>query len=535
MLHKFSGRRRFLQTAALFSAGLIAPIARNRFASAKDESVKVVIIGSGFGGAVAALRLGKAGIETVVLERGRRWSITSAQNTFATFRNPDGRAAWLSPKTVIFDEVPIDIYTGVLERKDENGISVLCGAGVGGGSLVYNGVTYQPSRELFYRSFPSWIDYDELDRVYYPRVRSMLNASPLPQDILATSYYQSTRVFLEQATIAGIPNRLVDMAIDWNIVREEINGTKVPSAIVGEYLYGLNSGAKNSLDRNYLAQAEQTGFVKIIPLHIATAITEVPGQGYRVLCNQINESGELVASKSIICRYLFLAAGSMGTSKLLVKAKATGTLPRLNNYVGQGWGNNGDFLGTRSGLPPTNPGQGGPGSGLVEHFDNPLGPISLIGYPVWNAPEGILPSLGMGIPSESGSFSYDATTDSVKLTWPADALGNKKLLKNVAFTYKTLDRKNTTFTNQPETEVTLGSHRRQNRLTSEGSATLTAHPLGGAVLGKVCDLYGRVSGYQGLYVVDGALIPGSTGCANPSFTIAALAERCMDRIIADIS
>nr|WP_241994494.1 GMC oxidoreductase [Chroococcidiopsis cubana] len=58
--------------------------------------------------------------------------------------------------------------------------------------------------------------------------------------------------------------------------------------------------------------------------------------------------------------------------------------------------------------------------------------------------------------------------------------------------------------------------------------------MGGAVLGKACDDYGQVSGYRGLYVVDGALIPGSTGCTNPAYTIAALAERCMDRIIADI-
>ena len=57
------------------------------------------------------------------------------------------------------------------------------------------------------------------------------------------------------------------------------------------------------------------------------------------------------------------------------------------------------------------------------------------------------------------------------------------------------------------------------------------HTLGGAVLGKACDLDGRVKRHPGLYVVDGALIEGATGLANPSFTIAALAERCMDRII----
>jgi hypothetical protein len=59
--------------------------------------------------------------------------------------------------------------------------------------------------------------------------------------------------------------------------------------------------------------------------------------------------------------------------------------------------------------------------------------------------------------------------------------------------------------------------------------TLTAHPLGGATVGTVCDLHGRVKGHPGLYVVDGALIPGSSGLFNPSLTIAALAERCLEQ------
>ncbi|MBW4605848.1 MAG: FAD-binding protein [Hassallia sp. WJT32-NPBG1] len=531
--NKFYSRRRFLQTAALFSAGLTTSLVTPHRASAQDESVKAVVIGSGFGGAVAALRLGQAGIDTLVIERGRRWPITSAQNTFATYRKPDGRAAWLSPKTVLFDEVPVDVYTGVLERKDENGISVWSGAGVGGGSLVYNGVTYQPPRELFYQVFPRAIDYGEMDRVYYPRVHSIIKPAPIPQDILATDYYLSTRLFLQQAAVAGLPSRLLDIAVDWDIIRQEINGTKVPSAIIGENWYGLNSGARKSLDGNYLTQAEQTGHVEILPLHIATEISEVPGYGYRITCSQINESGEIIATKTITCRYLFLAAGSMGTSALLVKAKATGTLPKLNDYIGLGWGGNGDTSATRSGLPqPTNPGQGGPATAAIEYFDNPLGPISIELFPIWNSPEGTLTSLGIGIPSLRGKFTYDSTTGLVKLNYNS---GDQKLLKAAEFAYRLIDRKNATSTGQPETNITLDSYpRRKTRVTANLLGDIvTFHPLGGAVLGKACDLYGRVIGYQGLYVVDGALMPGSTAGTNPSFTIAALAERSMERILAE--
>ncbi|NMG09680.1 GMC oxidoreductase [Brasilonema sp. UFV-L1] len=502
MFHQSHGRRQFLQNAAIFSTGLMASLLSDRPIRASDESVEAIVIGSGFGGAVAALRLGQAGINTLVLERGRRWPITPEQNTFATYRKPDGRAAWLSPTT--FDGVPIDVYTGVLESKDENGITVLSGAGVGGGSLVYNGTTYQPPRQLF----------------YYPRVRSMLKASPIPQDILNTSYYDSTRFFLKQATIAGLPYRLVDAALDWDIIRQQIQGTKIPDAIIGENWYGFNSGAKNSLDRNYLAQAEQTGHINILPLHLVTAITEVPRFGYRVFVNEINESGEVVATKTFTSRYLFLAAGSIGTSALLVKAKATNTLPRLNEYVGLGWGDNGDSIAVRSGFSePTNPSQEGGGFAIVQHFDNPIGPISIQHGTQWNAPEGNLISLGMGIPTQRGKFNYDSTTGLVKLTWPVNSNQPKdtKVLQATEYTYKLLNKK----------------YEDKNPITVTLDASVTGHPLGGAVLGKACDFYGRVMGYPGLYVVDSALIPGSTGCTNPSFTIAALAERNIERILLD--
>jgi cholesterol oxidase len=124
----------------------------------------------------------------------------------------------------------------------------------------------------------------------------------------------------------------------------------------------------------------------------------------------------------------------------------------------------------------------------------------------------------------------------VKLNWPdGKNLGDPKLLKAAEFAYRLIDRKNATSISQPQTNITLGSYsRRKIRVTDQVSDTFpTFHPLGGAVLGKACDLYGRVSGYRGLYVVDGALMPGSTGGTNPSFTIAAMAERCMERILTE--
>ncbi|ARV62635.1 cholesterol oxidase [Nostocales cyanobacterium HT-58-2] len=505
-------RRRFLQSSLAAAASVgVSTIRASAFST--EEHIEAIVIGSGFGGAVASLRLGQAGIETIVLERGRRWQITDDGDTFSTYQKPDGRSTWLSPTTVVFDQVPIDIYTGVLDVKIGDGMIAYRGAGVGGGSLVYNGVTYQPTQELFYQVFPRSINYSELDQVYYPRVRSILKPSPIPDDILQTDYYLSSRIFLEQAAKAGLKARKLDMAVDWDIVRQEIAGQKVASAIIGQVYYGINSGAKNSLDRNYLGLAEATGKVEIRSLHVVTSIEESDKGRYRIICNQINEQGAVLAQKSFVCRYLFLAAGSIGTTELLLRAKANGTLPRLNDQVGKFWGTNGDGVGAVITNGPTNPTQGGPAATVIEHFDNPIAPVVTEQLPFPIVPEGVIASLGQAIAKPEGYFTYNASTQSADLFWPSNSTNNQKNAQALQYTYQLLNQANSTTLAEP---LNFGA---------------TAHPLGGATIGAVCNTYGQVYGYRNLFVVDGALIPGSTACTNPSLTIAALAERCMDRFL----
>lgn len=507
-------RRQFLQTSVATAASVGVFNLRRAFASGLTERVEAVVIGSGFGGAVASLRLGQAGIETVVLERGRRWEITDAGDTFCTHQKPDGRSSWLSPTTpVLLGQTPIDVYTGVLDVKVGDGITVWRGAGVGGGSLVYNGITYQPTQELFYQVFPRSIDYEELNRVYYPRVRSILKPSPIPDDILATQYYLTSRIVLEQAESANLKARKYDMNIDWDIVRQEIAGKKVPSAIVGEIFYGINSGAKQSLDRNYLKMAEATGYVQIRPLHVVTQIEESDNDRFRIVCNQINEQGVVVDKKIIVCRYLFLAAGSIGTTELLLRAKNNGKLRRLSEQVGKLWGTNGDALSIVATSRQTNPTQGGPAATVIEDFDNPISPIVLEQIPFPGVPEGAYAVLSLAINKPEGYFTYDASKQTANLVWPKNSVDNQKIQNATLDTYQRFNQASGTTLAQPP------------------DLSTTAHPLGGATIGTVCNPYGRVHGYRNLFVVDGAFIPGSTACANPSLTIAALAERSMDRFL----
>jgi cholesterol oxidase len=509
-------RRQFIQATLAATASMGVSSIRS-VASGTQEYVEALVIGSGFGGAVAALRLGEAGIETIVLERGRKWQINDAGNTFCTYQNPDGRSTWLSPTTVVFEQAPIDVYTGVLDAKIGDGIIAYRGSGVGGGSLVYNAVSYQPTQELFHQVFPRSIKYEEMDQVYYPRVRSILKPSTIPDDILQTDYYLASRIFLEQAAKAGFKARKLDMAIDWDIVRQEIAGQKVPSAITGQVYYGMNSGAKKSLDRNYLSMAEATGHVQIRPLHVVATIEEYQGGRFRITCNQINERGVVQCQKSFVCNYLFLAAGSIGTTELLLRAKHNQTLRRLNNEVGKFWGTNGDGVSAIVTSGQTNPTLGGPATAVIEDLDNPIAPLIIEQLPFPIVPQGVFTALALAITKPEGYLTYNGVTKSANLFWPKNSVNNQKIAQANQYTYQKLNQANATTLGRP---LDFSS---------------TGHPLGGVTMGNVCNTYGRVKGYQNLFVVDGSLIPGSTACANPSLTIAALAERCMDRFLNKIS
>lgn len=575
---KISGsRRRFLQNAALVGAGLSVPFIADKVSSetATPEDKDCIIIGTGFGGAVAALRLAQAGITVTMLERGRRWTRDAKGEypEFSNFRNPTNRIGWMRTNTPVSGfgfgrgtngaDLPADNqfskYAGIFERIDyqptevtgvhkvaATGIVSLGGVGVGGGSLIYNTISYKPSKELFELVFPKIISYNEMDTIYYPRVRAILKPAPTPFDILNTPYYAATRAALELGKASGLPTQLLDLDVDWSKVREELNGTRTKSAIIGDTWFGIKSGAKNSLDQNYLKMAEDTGKVTINPLHIVydiEAVTVSGKQRYVVRCKQIDENGAVLADKAYRCRLLFMGAGSTGTSALLIKAKATGKLPNLNNYTGKGWGGNGDVLGIPFGLPATsinNLGQGGPALAKIEDFTNPINPISITFLSKWNSQHELL-GLGMATPrnfglaklltmtltqrdtilnNNYGKFTYNSGTDTSTLNFPLSA--NAEVVKSLSKMLTTIKSKAVNyFIQNPPFILTIG--------------LATGHPLGGMVMGLACDYDGRVLGYQGLYVVDGALIPGFACSANPSLTIAAIAERCMDRLKSELN
>ncbi|MBT2511506.1 GMC family oxidoreductase [Streptomyces sp. ISL-98] len=503
-------RRRFLTGVAAGAALGVLPL---RSAGAA-ESVKILIIGSGYAGSVAALRLAQAGLDSVVLERGKRWPITAQGGTFATPAAPDGRASWLNSWSPFVSQ-QLDVYPGVLEAFQANGVIALAGAGVGGGSLVNNAVMLKPSQAAFNRAFGTKIDFDEMSEQWYARARSLIGPTPMPDDVYASTHYTAARSFTAETTAAGLAPFRADMAVDWQTVREEQAGTREASLIIARSIWGANSGAKRSVDRTILAAAEATGRVSVETL--TRVVDVVPSAGrYLVRCERIDDTGAVVARPEYSAEHVFFAAGSLGTSRLLVAARDRGSLPALRASVGRGWGTNSDRQTVRVGMPWNNPTQGGPSGIVAQDNNNPYEPVTMINFP-WPRPPadgtGALGALAMTTCSADGYFTYDAATDDVSLTWPSTSPSALRATQAVTATVDRINAAN------PGTS------------TLRLNADTTSHTLGGVVLGQACTTDGRLYGYNNLYVIDSSLIPGTMATVPPALTVTALADRCVDQAL----
>lgn len=477
---------------------------------------RAVVVGSGFGGGVTALRLCEAGIPTLLIERGMRWETGPNATTFARFSNMDNRSAWLTDHSVIRNiDRTWEPYAGVLEEVKGDGMTVTCGAALGGGSVMYHGMTLQPSRADFAASMPLAAHlYDELDEWAYPTVARMLGVSTVPDDILASEPYASSRAFLDAAPDAGLDPFHVPLPVDWEYVRGELDGRYEPTYTTSDLAFGVNNGGKKSIDVTYLSAAEATGNLRIETLHVVRDLARNDEGLWELYIDRIDTDGTVLEHKTVVADAVFLNAGSTGTTRLLVKAKAKGLVPDLPDAVGTQWGNNGDriyaWIGMDADIGTV---QGGPACAGGRDTSSPI-PFAVIHAGSPEQPPGMkmMTVVGFGIVDAAGTWTYDEADDDAHLTWPAS--GDADLQAVIADYMNRI------------AEVGGGK-----MIDTDAKAPGTWHALGGVPMGDAVDLYGRVHGNPGLYVLDGARIPGSTGACNPSMTIAALAEHSMAEII----
>ena len=518
-----------------------------------SASYDVIVVGSGFGGAVSAARLAAAGARVLVLERGRRWTPGEYP------RAPSD--AW------IYDHLRPERRNGWLDVRLFPGMAVVTGAGVGGGSLCYSSVLLEATAERFATGWPRAISAAEL-APHYAAARGMLGANPLPPGQLTRRH----ELLQTGAKRLGLGSRFAALPLAvsfdpaWNYdlpnphdpkhARPFVNahGRKQATCIhLGNCDLGCDVGAKNTLDLNYLAAAERAG-AEVRPLHIVRRL-EPDGTGYRVSFDRI-EGGRCEPGAESAERVV-LAAGSLGSTELLLRCRDEfGTLPRISRQLGRRWSPNANVL-----TPDVYP--------TAAAVQQSVGPTISAGLDFSDGPDGqrfILEDDGFpnllraAVRSKLGSAWYSP------LAWALQAhlrrLGSRdNPLGNVAVwlgagvdagdgrlvlgrRWHALWRRELTLAwnagpSEGVIRAIIAAQRRLSRANggrlsvpfywSVLRALITVHPLGGCGMGEsaadgVVDHRGEVFGHPNLFVLDGSVAPRPIG-RNPSLTIAALAER----------
>ncbi|MBB5916609.1 cholesterol oxidase [Nocardia transvalensis] len=525
-----------------------------------NEHVDVVIVGSGFGGAVAAYRLAEAGLEVVVLERGARYP----PGSFPRLPAELARSFWHPPSN----------RYGLFDVRKFTDFTALTAAGLGGGSLIYANVLARREHEFVREPLPGggfqcWpVTRADLEP-HYDAVERMLTPAPYP---LAEPGYAVGRAteMRRAADRVGLEWELPPLAVSFAAKPGESPRPGVPVAesaygnlhgmprstcrLCGECDLGCNDGAKNTLDHTYLSAAHRHG-AQLRTLHEVIAIR--PGYEVDFVCHEDGAHG------TITCDRLVLAAGTFGTTRLLLHSRHA--MPWLGSALGTRFSGNGDMVGVlwraREPLHPSRapvittslriPGrnavlQDGGYPGFVdwvgEHYalgdvmtraarflaaqvagrfvDRPPGDLGrdlaeLIGSSERSAHASCV--LGLGEDRPTGVMTLRG--DDLRVEWKtADSAAHFTATRAVMS--RVADAMGARL---------WGAH------PGPGNVPITVHPLGGAPMGHhhgegVCDSYGQVFGPAGLYVADGAAMPGPVG-VNPALTIAAMSDRMCTRLL----
>jgi cholesterol oxidase len=508
----------------------------------------VIIIGSGFGGSVTALRLAEKGYRVGVLEAGRRFG-----------RNDYGKTSWRLRRFFWFPRIGL---RGILRMTLLRDVFALTGVGVGGGSLVWANTSYEP-HETFYTD-PQWGDITDWKAElapFYDQARRMLGVETNPTET------NSDRVIKDLAGHFGVEDsyRPTPVAVHFGergvTVPDPYFGGAGPSRTgcieCGGCMVGCRHNAKNTLDHNYLYLAERLG-TDVYPEHQVVDVVPRPEGGYEI---HTERSGAWVRKRrrTFTATGVVFSAGALGTTRLLLELKERGRLPRISDRIGHQVRTNSEALvGAVAGNTEVDYSQGVAITSSIH--PEPFTHIEPVRYSPGSNSMGLL-----------GTILVDGGGPLQPLKFLLAAARHPITFLRSLSTYRWSERTVILLVMQ-SLDNSLRVFRRKGwfgaRLTSEQSAgkpnptfipianeaartaaqivkgmpmgsindsmldiPMTAHILGGAPVGAtttegVTDPYHRVHGYPDLHVIDGAAVGANLG-VNPSLSIAALAERAV--------
>jgi len=517
-----------------------------------------VVVGSGFGGSVSALRLAEKGYSVQVLECGRR------------FRDEDfPKSTWDLRR---YFWAPRIGMKGIFRLTQFRDVAVVSGCGVGGGSLGYANTLYVPPTEFF--QDPQWSDLEDWERTlapHYAEAQRMLGVVQVEEDDPAD------QLLRELGEHLGVGDTYQKTPVG---VYQENPGKTVPDPFFGgegpdrtgclqcgRCMVGCPHGAKNTLVKNYLWLAERRG-VKIAPERMVTEVRPLGAadgsEGYAITSER---SGLLPGrgKRTIRARGVVFAAGPLGTNKLMQRCRLGGALPKISERLGELVRTNSEMI-----LAVTVP----------EDYPEDLTRRVAITSSIYPDAHTHIETVTYGHAGDSMNTLYTLLVgDGTKLTRPLKLLGQiirhpGKFAKVmwpkgwssrtiIVLVMQTLDnaialrpkrmpggnvrltteqdpeRPNPTFIPVANVAAEWLAERTGGIAQSSVSEALfnvpnTAHILGGATIGHspqdgVVDSCQRVFGYENLLVCDGSAIPANVG-VNPSLTITALAEHAMAAI-----
>ncbi|MBK9151922.1 MAG: GMC family oxidoreductase [Saprospiraceae bacterium] len=510
-----------------------------------------VIIGSGFGGSVSALRLSEKGYKVLVIEKGK-W-----------FQKSDDfpKTNWNVRK---YFWLPALGFKGLLKLSFFRHVAVLSGVGVGGGSLVYANTLPVPKKE-FYESghWKGLADWENELKPFYDIAKKMLGANlhpymsrsdkvmqQLASEISGKESFSKTEV----AVYFGTPGvKVPDPYFDGK------GPDRTGCILCGGCMLGCRYNSKNTLDKNYLYLARQLGAEIMAEQEVVDVIPLSPdgNEGYEIVYKA--STGWYSKKKKIRSRGVIFAGGVMGTVPLLLRLKEE-SLPNLSAKVGYGVRTNSESLiGVTTFRRDADYSEGIAIGSIIEiDSSRHLEPVKYsAGSGVWrllmapmvkgkywyNRLAAMLKDLLIHPVENLKTFLVDDWSKRTMILLYMESIDSTLRMVKSGFggmSSKTDQGAPPTAFNPKAQELARkvemiidGKAMVMNTETLLGIPT-TAHILGGACMGEsaatgVIDSQNRVFNYQNMYVCDGSMISANPG-VNPSLTITAITERAMSKI-----